>query len=77
MASAFVILCDRSGPGHELEIARAMRRRAPHAQPNRLLVSHADDALGRGGAMIAALSGMSPPLLVAEGITTILPLDGL
>ena len=77
MASAFTILCDRLGPGQEMEIARAMRRRAPHAQPNRLLVSHADDALGRGGAMIAALSAMGPPLLVEEGVTTILPLAGL
>jgi predicted protein tyrosine phosphatase len=77
MASAFTILCDRLGPGHELEIARAMRRRAPHAQPNRLLVSHADDALGRGGAMTAALAGMGAPVLVEEGVTTILPLVGL
>ena len=77
MASAFTILCDRLGPGQEMEIARAMRRRAPHAQPNRLLVSHADDALGRGGAMIAAVNGMGPPLLVEEGVTTILPLVGL
>ena len=74
MASAFTILCDRSGPGHEIEIARAMRRRAPHAQPNRLLVSHADDALGRGGAMLAALNQMGPPVLVEEGVTTLLPL---
>jgi predicted protein tyrosine phosphatase len=77
MASAFTILCDRLGPGNELEIARAMRRRAPHAQPNRLLVSHADDALGRGGAMTAALAGMGAPVLVEEGVTTILPLVGL
>jgi predicted protein tyrosine phosphatase len=54
-----------------------MRRRAPHAQPNRLLVSHADAALGRDGAMIAAVNGMGPPLLVEEGVTTILPLAGL
>lgn len=74
MASAFTILCDRLGPGHEIEIARAMRRRAPHAQPNRLLVSHADEALGRGGAMLAALNQMGPPVLVEEGVTTILPL---
>jgi predicted protein tyrosine phosphatase len=77
MASAFTILCDRLGPGYELEIARAMRRRAPHAQPNRLLVRHADEALGRGGAMVAALNVMGPPLLVEEGVTTILPLVGL
>lgn len=74
MASAFTILCDRLGPGHEVEIATAMRRRAPHAQPNRLLISHADEALGRGGAMIAAVQGMAPPLLVEEGVTTLLPL---
>ena len=77
MASAFTILCDRLGPGREIEIAGAMRRRAPHAQPNRLLISHADEALGRGGAMIAAVQGMGPPVLVEEGVTTTLPLVGL
>jgi predicted protein tyrosine phosphatase len=77
MASAFTILCDRLGPGREIEIARAMRRRAPHAQPNRLLVSHADEALGRGGRMVLALNSMGPPLLVEEGVTTAFPLAGL
>jgi predicted protein tyrosine phosphatase len=77
MASAFTILCDRLGPDREIEIARAMRQRAPHAQPNRLLVSHADDALGRGGKMIVALNSMGPPLLVEEGVTTNFPLVGL
>jgi predicted protein tyrosine phosphatase len=77
MASAFTILCDRLGPGREIEIARAIRRRAPHAQPNRLLVSHADDALGRDGRMVLALNSMGPPLLVEEGVTTAFPLVGL
>jgi predicted protein tyrosine phosphatase len=77
MASAFTILCDRLGPGREIEIARAIRRRAPHAQPNRLLVSHADDALGRDGRMVMALNNMGPPLLVEEGVTTAFPLVGL
>jgi len=77
MASAFTILCDRLGEDREIEIARAMRQRAPHAQPNRLLVQHADDALGRGGKMLAALNTMGPPLLVEEGITTAFPLVGL
>src|ERR1700761_3474791 len=77
MASAFTILCDRLGPDREIEIARAMRKRAPHAQPNRLLVRHADDALGRGGKMLAALNSMGPPLVVEEGITTAFPLVGL
>ncbi len=77
MASAFTILCDRLGPDREIEIARAMRQRAPHAQPNRLLVQHADDALGRKGKMIAALNSMGPPLIVEEGVTTNFPLVGL
>ncbi len=77
MASAFIILCDRLGPGGEIEIARAIRQRAPHAQPNRLLVSHADDALGRGGRMVMALNSMGPPLMVEEGVTTVFPLVGL
>jgi predicted protein tyrosine phosphatase len=77
MASAFTILCDRLGPGHEIEIARAIRQRAPHAQPNRLLVRHADDALERGGDMIEALNNMGPPLVVEEGVITIFPLAGL
>jgi predicted protein tyrosine phosphatase len=77
MASAFTILCDRLGPDREIEIARAMRQRAPHAQPNRLLVSHADAVLGRGGKMISALNTMGPPLVVEEGVTTVFPLVGL
>jgi predicted protein tyrosine phosphatase len=77
MASAFTILCDRLGPGREIEIARAMRQRAPHAQPNRLLVSHADEALGRGGRMVLALNSMGPPLMVEEGVITSFPLVGL
>jgi len=77
MASAFAILCDRLGPNREIEVARAMRSRAPHAQPNRLLVQHADDALGRKGKMIAALNSMGPALVMEEGVTTAFPLVGL
>ena len=77
MASAFTILCDRLGPDREIEIALAIRQRAPHAQPNRLLVQHADDALGRGGRMIAALNSMGPHIVVEEGVTTAFPLVGL
>jgi len=54
-----------------------MRTRAPHAQPNRLLVRHADEALERGGRMVLALNSMGPPLVVEEGVTTAFPLEGL
>jgi predicted protein tyrosine phosphatase len=74
MASAYTVLCDRLGPGREVEIAMAIRRRAAHAQPNPLLVRHADEALARDGRMVAALKVMGPPLNVTEGVTTALPL---
>ncbi len=77
MACAYTVLCDRFGPGREVEIAMAMRRRAAHASPNTLLVRHADDVLGRGGRMLRALGAMGPPALGAQGVTTLLPLDRL
>ena len=77
MASAFVILCDRLGRDREIEVALAMRRRAPHASPNPLLVRHADDALARGGRMVTAVAAMGQPLLVVEGVTTAFPLVNL
>jgi predicted protein tyrosine phosphatase len=77
MASAFIILCDRFGPDREIEIARAMRQRAPHAAPNRLLVAHADAALDRGGRMSAAVNTMGPPLPMEQGVPTAFPLVGL
>src|SRR5580704_7131139 len=55
MASAFAVLCDRLGNDREIAIAQAMRQRAPHAAPNKLLVSHADTVLNRDGRMVAAL----------------------
>ena len=77
MASAFTVLCDRLGKGREIEIALAMRRRAPHASPNARLVRHADDALGRDGRMVAALGAMGEPVAATEGVTTAFPLIDL
>ena len=73
MACAFTVLCDRLGRDKEIAIARAMRRRARHAAPNRLLVQHADALLNREGRMIAALNAMGPPLVVGEGVLSDFP----
>ncbi len=72
MASAYAVLCDRAGPGREVEMALAIRKAAGHANPNLLLVHHADAALGRGGRMVEAVKAMGPPLQVMEGVTTAL-----
>jgi predicted protein tyrosine phosphatase len=53
-AAAFIIACARN-PGCENVIADELRRRAPFATPNRLMVALADAQLQRAGRMIAAI----------------------
>lgn len=74
MAAAYIILCDRLGPGSEHSIARALRARASHAFPNPLLVSLADTALSREGRMIDAIRAIGRGTIVAEGRIVVLPI---
>lgn len=74
-AAAYILLCDRLGPGSEYEIARALRARAPHAFPNPLLVSLADRALAREGRMVEAVRAIGRGKIVAEGVRVELPLS--
>jgi predicted protein tyrosine phosphatase len=73
-AAAYIMLCDLHGPGHEDAIARALRGRAAHAQPNKLMIRHADMLLNREGRMIAAVEAMGPGRIVWEGEVVKLPL---
>jgi predicted protein tyrosine phosphatase len=57
-ASAFAIACERNPHASEFEIARTLRRAAPHALPNRRIVALADDILGRGGRMVDAVDAI-------------------
>jgi predicted protein tyrosine phosphatase len=75
MAAAFILLCDRHGPGQEIDIARALRSRAPHACPNPLIVRLADEALGRNGRMVAAAASIGRGTIVVEGERVELPLS--
>lgn len=77
MAATFTILCDRLGPDREFQIAKAMRRRAPQADPNRLFVRFADQILGRSGRMIEAIDAIGHGTLAVEGhlVEIPLPLD--
>lgn len=74
-AAAFILLCDLHGPGHEDAIARGLRFRAPHAQPNRLIIQHADRLMGRDGRMIAAVESMGMGRVVWEGEIVEMPLS--
>ena len=77
MASAYAVLCDRLGPGSEVRIAQAMRKRAPYALPNALIVQLADEALGREGRMVEAVRALGPGVMVSEGVCTEFPLAEL
>jgi len=74
-AAAYILLCDLHGSGHEAKIARALRASAPHAQPNRLMIQHADQLLSREGRMIAAVEAMGEARPCWQGEVVELPLD--
>lgn len=75
MAAAYILLCERLGPGSEERIARSIRARAPHAFPNPLMVRLGDEQLGREGRMISATEAIGRGAVVAEGCCVELPLD--
>ena len=70
-ASAFAAACLLNPHRDEIEIAKQIRARSaiasPIAQPNRLIVSLADKALGRDGRMLRALDEMGPGSMTVEG----------
>jgi predicted protein tyrosine phosphatase len=72
-AAAYILLCDRLGPGNEIEIARALRTRAPHACPNSLMIRLADEMLEREGRMIHAVQQIGRGRIVAIGECVELP----
>ncbi|HWF95633.1 MAG TPA: protein tyrosine phosphatase [Xanthobacteraceae bacterium] len=66
-ASAFAAACMLNPHRDEIAIARQIRAASPIAQPNRLIVSLADKALGREGRMLRALDQMGPGNMLVEG----------
>lgn len=59
-ASAFAAACLLNPHRDELSIAQQIRKASPIAFPNRLIVTLADEALGRNGRMLRALDAMGP-----------------
>jgi predicted protein tyrosine phosphatase len=66
-ASAFAAVCALNPNRDEMAIAKQIRAASPIAQPNRLIVSLADKALGREGRMLRALDQMGPGSMSVEG----------
>jgi predicted protein tyrosine phosphatase len=72
-AAVYIMVCDRN-PGHEGPIAQELRRRTALATPNRLMVSIADDLLGRNGRMSAAIDQIGRGADAFEGAPYCMPL---
>lgn len=65
-ASAFIIACALSDRADETDIASRLRSASRTAQPNHLMVRHADNLLARNGRMVAAIEALPPPLAALE-----------
>jgi predicted protein tyrosine phosphatase len=65
-AGAFVTACALNPQRNEAAIAQALRDASPTASPNSLLVSIADQVLGRNGRMIAAIESIGRGVFAEE-----------
>lgn len=65
-ASAFASVCALNPHRDEAGIARALRSASPTATPNGRVVSLADELLGRGGRMVAAIETIGRGIMAEE-----------
>lgn len=73
-AAALIALWMKSG-GSEAAAARALRRAAPHAQPNERLIELADGLLGCEGRLVAARESMGSGNMSGMGNLVRLPVS--
>jgi predicted protein tyrosine phosphatase len=66
-AAAFISLCALNPDTDERKLAVALREASPTAYPNRRLVALADETLGRGGRMMAAVESIGRGEFAEEG----------
>jgi predicted protein tyrosine phosphatase len=72
-AAAFISLCAINPRSCEEQIALRLRSASPTAQPNRLMIRLADDALCRGGRMVAAIERIGQGIATSEALPFSLP----
>jgi predicted protein tyrosine phosphatase len=66
-AAAYIAQCALNPRRDEFEIAQALRDVSPSATPNRMMVSFADDLLGRNGKMSEAITSIGRGADAFEG----------
>lgn len=73
-AAAYILACAINPDLDEQRLAEELRRRAPTATPNALLVRLADEKLDRGGRMVRAVEGIGRGEEAFAGTPFVLPL---
>ena len=71
-AAAYTALCMFRPQASEEELAQELRAASPSATPNRLIVSLADQVLGRNGRMMKAIEGIGRGADAYEGTPFVL-----
>lgn len=66
-AAAYTALCLFRPQADEMELAQELRTASPSATPNRLIVSLADEVLGRNGRMVTAIESIGRGADAFEG----------
>ena len=74
-AAAFIAACALAPGRDEFAIAQAIREASPTATPNARLVALADETLGRGGRMVAAIEAIGRGEECLEGTPFVLELS--
>ncbi len=74
-ASALTVACALRPKTAEKVYASTLRQASESAQPNALMIAHADALLGRGGRLITAVETMSLADFSKAGQPFVLPLD--
>jgi predicted protein tyrosine phosphatase len=74
-AAAYILACAINPELDEGKLAQELRRRAPSATPNPLLVEMADRRLGRDGRMIEAIRSIGRGEDAFSGTPFVLPLE--
>lgn len=76
MAIAYILMCVKEKGACEYKIAERLRKAAPHADPNLLLVSKADAELGREDRMVSAVLDLCPCCSTVAAPIVTLPVAG-
>lgn len=74
-AAAFLIACALQPKKNEQDIAELLRKNAPSATPNKLMIALADKILDRDGRMERAIANIGRGIEAFEGTPFILPID--